>query len=184
MCDNVVALGNVTADGSVIFGKNSDREPNEAHQVILLPRSTHSKGSMTHCTYIDIPQVKETYAVLLCRPSWLWGAEMGTNEHGLTIGNTAVFTREAYDTRPGLIGMDFLRLALERATNASAAVEVITTLLAQHGQGGGNGFSHEFYYHNSFLIADSREAWVLETSGFQWAARQVKDIGSTSNTQA
>ncbi len=182
MCDNIVALSNVTADGSVIFGKNSDREPNEPHYVIVIPRATHPEGSLTHCTYIDLPQVKETYAVLLGKPSWLWGGEMGANEHGLVIGNTAVFTREAYDTRPGLIGMDFLRLALERAPNAPAALEVITDLLAQYGQSGNNGFSHEFYYHNSFLLADSREAWVLETSGSRWAARQVKDIGGTSNT--
>ena len=33
MCDTVVALGHVTADGVTLFGKNSDREPNEAHQI-------------------------------------------------------------------------------------------------------------------------------------------------------
>ena len=154
MCDNVVAVGSVTADGSVIFGKNSDREPNEPHFVTLIPRAEHPPDSPVHCTYIDIPQVRETNAVLLCKPSWLWGAEMGANEHGLTIGNTAVFTREAYDTRPGLIGMDFLRLALERAATAPTALEFITSLLESYGQSGNNGFRHEFYYHNSFLLAD------------------------------
>ena len=182
MCDNIVALGPATADGSVIFAKNSDREPNEPHMVTLIPRAEHDKGSITRCTYVDIPQVEETNAVLLCRPSWLWGAEMGANEHGLTIGNTAVFTREEYDTRPGLIGMDFLRLALERAANASRALEQITTLLETYGQSGSNGLGHEFYYHNSFLIADPREAWVLETIGSRWVAKKVQDIAGTSNT--
>jgi len=182
MCDNIVAVGSATVDGSVIFGKNSDREPNEPHYVTIIPHARHEKGGVLHCTYIDIPQVAETNAVLLCQPTWLWGAEMGANEHGLTIGNTAVFTREAYDTRPGLIGMDFLRLALERAATAPAALEVITSLLETHGQSGNNGFGHEFYYHNSFLLADPREAWILETSGRQWAAKQVHDIGATSNT--
>jgi dipeptidase len=182
MCDNIVAVAAATADGSVIFGKNSDREPNEAHQVMIIPRTTHPERSQTHCTYIDIPQVPETNAVLLCRPSWLWGAEMGANEHGVVIGNTAVFTREAYDTRPGLTGMDYLRLALERTRTAPEALRLITTLLEQYGQSGNNGFAHELYYHNSFLIADPREAWVLETVGYQWVAKQVKDIGGTSNT--
>jgi dipeptidase len=30
MCDIFAALGSATADGSVLFGKDSDREPNEA----------------------------------------------------------------------------------------------------------------------------------------------------------
>ena len=182
MCDNIVAVGSATADGSVIFGKNSDREPNEPHYVTMIPHARHAKGSVLHCTYITIPQVAETNAVLLCKPTWLWGAEMGANEHGLTIGNTAVFTREAYDTRPGLIGMDYLRLALERAATAQGALEVITSLLETYGQSGSNGFGHEFYYHNSFLLADPGEAWVLETIGSHWVAKQVQDIGATSNT--
>lgn len=41
MCDTFVALGSATADGSVIFGKNSDREPNEAHELCVLPRTQH-----------------------------------------------------------------------------------------------------------------------------------------------
>jgi len=34
MCDTIVALGNSTTDGNVLFAKNSDREPNEAHEVV------------------------------------------------------------------------------------------------------------------------------------------------------
>ena len=44
MCNIVVALGNVTADGSVIFGKNSDREPNKPHYVVIIPHATHPLG--------------------------------------------------------------------------------------------------------------------------------------------
>ncbi len=36
MCDTIVALGNSTVDGSVIFAKNSDRDPNEAQQIVLI----------------------------------------------------------------------------------------------------------------------------------------------------
>jgi dipeptidase len=150
--------------------------------VVFIPRTKYPPGRVVHCTYVDVPQVEETYAVLLSKPSWLWGGEMGTNEHGLVIGNTAVFTRMEYHTGPGLIGMDFLRLALERTTTAPAALELITALLDRYGQGGNNGFAHELFYHNSFLICDPREAWVLETSGRQWAAKQVREIGATSNT--
>lgn len=181
MCDTIVALGNVTADGVTLFGKNSDREPNEAHHVVHIPRAQHLPGARVKCTYIEIPQVAETYAVLLAKPFWIWGAEMGANEFGVVIGNEAVFTKIPYDKKPGLIGMDLLRLALERAQTARAALDVITELLAQYGQGGNCGFQHKTYYHNSFLIADSHEAWVLETADRHWAAERVREVRTISN---
>jgi secernin len=181
MCDTIVALGNATVDGSVIFAKNSDREPNEAQEVIILPRQEHPEGSSLRCTYIEIPQVSETHAVLLCKPFWMWGAEMGANEHGVAIGNEAVFTKIPYEKETGLTGMDLLRLALERAATAQAALEVITKLIAQYGQGGNCGLTHPLYYHNSYIIADPHEAWVLETAGKEWAAERVTDVRSISN---
>ncbi|RPJ38516.1 MAG: peptidase U34, partial [Chloroflexi bacterium] len=181
MCDTLVVLGTASLDGSVLFAKNSDREPNEAHQLLLVPAADHEAGSQLHCTYIQVPQVAHTHAVLLARPFWIWGAEMGANEHDVVIGNEAVFTRVPYDKKPGLIGMDFIRLALERSETAWQALETITRLLEQYGQGGNCGFAHHLYYHNSFLIADRSEAWVLETAGREWAAEKVRDVRSISN---
>lgn len=173
MCDTLVALGNATADGTTILAKNSDREPNEAQVLCYAPRTRHAPGTQLTCTYISIPQVAETYAVLLSRPFGMWGAEMGVNEYAVAIGNEAVFTREPYGKEPALTGMDLLRLALERADTAQKALEVIVALLETYGQGGDCGFRHPFYYHNSFLIADPHEAWVLETVGRVWAAQRV-----------
>jgi dipeptidase len=181
MCDTIVALGNSTKNGRVLFAKNSDREPNEAHELIIIPRASHKADKMVKCTYIEIPQVEETYQVLLAKPFWIWGAEMGSNEFGVTIGNEALFTRDPYGKDPGLIGMDFLRLALERSKTALAALQTIIGLLEKYGQSGNCGFAHPFYYHNSFLICDPDEAWVLETSAREWAAVKVKDVRSISN---
>jgi dipeptidase len=181
MCDTLVALGEATTDGSVILAKNSDRQPNEAHVLAHFPRTQHAPGSTVQCTYIEVPQVAETYEVLLSKPFWIWGCEMGVNECGLAIGNEAVFTKEPYGKEPGLIGMDFLRLALERAATARQALEVIVDLLAKHGQGGNCGFHHKEFYHNSFILADPGDAWVLETAGQYWAAERVRDIRTISN---
>jgi secernin len=181
MCDTFVAMPNSTAEGSVLFAKNSDRDPNEAQELVLIEGSSHSMGSKVRCTYIEIPQVKKTCIILLSKPFWIWGAEMGANEHGVVIGNEAVFTRYTDNKEPGLIGMDFLRLALERSNSAAGALEVITSLLAEYGQSGNCGFAHPFYYDNSYLIADRGEAWVLETAGRQWVAEKVRDIRSISN---
>ncbi len=180
MCDTVVALAPATTDGSVILAKNSDREPNEAHRVVFVPAAEHAEAEV-RCTYRAIPQVGHTHAVLLAKPFWIWGAEMGANEHGVVIGNEAVFTRVPHEEQPGLIGMDLLRLGLERASSAVGAVEVITDLLAQFGQSGDCGHTHPMRYHNSFLVADRVEAWVLETAGRHWAARRVTRNGSISN---
>ncbi len=181
MCDTVVALAEATSDGSVILAKNSDREPNEAHEVQYVPGGEHRPGSSLRCTYITVPQVAHTNAILLGRPYWIWGAEMGANEHGVVIGNEAVFTKVPHEPEPGLIGMDLLRLGLERADTSERAVEVITALLERHGQSGNCGHTHDFRYHNGFLVADRAEAWVLETAGRDWAARRVAVAGSISN---
>ena len=169
MCDTMVALPPTTAAGGVLFAKNSDRERNEAQPVSWHPRARHAPGTRLRCTYIDIPQAARTNAVILSKPYWIWGAEMGVNEHGVAIGNEAVFTK-AKREKPGLLGMDLLRLGLERGASAEEAVTVITDLLQQYGQGGQAGHTHKLVYDNSFIVSDRREAWILETVGRVWAA--------------
>ncbi len=180
MCDTMVALGNSTKDGSVVFAKNSDRNPNEPLLTIRVPRKQYASGGKLKCTYIEIDQVEETYEVLLLKPSWMWGAEMGCNEFGLNIGNEAVFTREKQGSE-ALLGMDMLRLVLERCRKSEEALDLLITLLDRYGQGGNCGYKKNFFYHNSFLIADPQSAWVLETAGEYWAAEKVKDVRSISN---
>ncbi len=180
MCDTIVALGNSTLNGSVLFGKNSDREKDEPHIIIRVPRKEHKKGERVRCTYIEIDQAELTYDCILCKPSWIWGAEMGVNENGVVIGNEAVFTKERQGP-PALLGMDILRLALERSKTAKEAVDNIIYLIEHYGQGGKCGYTKDLRYHNSFLVADFTSAWVVETAGSYWELEKVKDIRSISN---
>ncbi|MHA1148744.1 MAG: C69 family dipeptidase [Promethearchaeota archaeon] len=179
MCDTYVCLGDSSFDGSVIFGKNSDRLSNEPQLIAYAPRMKHEKGTTLKCTYIEIPQVSETASVLLSEPWWMWGAEMGTNEYGVVIGNEAVATKEPLkDT--GLLGMDLLRLGLERGKSAKEALNVVIDLLEKYGQGGKHNLKG-LNYHNSMIIADPMEAYVLETAGEWWIVENVKSIRSISN---
>lgn len=182
MCDTLVARGTGATKGGMIFAKNSDREANEAQYPFFASAGTHAKGARLRCTYIEIPQAGQTHAVLLSRPFWMWGAEMGANEHGVVIGNEAVHAKIAPSSTPALIGMDLLRLGLERGASAAEALETITALLGQYGQGGNCAHKGRFEYHNSFIIADAADAFVLETVGREWAVERVAAKRSISNT--
>ena len=77
--------------------------------------------------------------------------------------------------------MDLVRLGLERSTTADDALDVLTTLLERHGQGGSGERDHDAPYFSSFLLADPRTAWIVETSARTWAARRVPSGGAISN---
>ncbi|XP_030397209.1 secernin-2 isoform X1 [Gopherus evgoodei] len=175
-CDCFVALPPATASRAVIFGKNSDRPRDEVQEVVYLPAATYARGAKLKCTYIEVEQAERTHAVILSRPAWLWGAEMGANEHGVCIGNEGVWTKEPVGEEEALLGMDLVRLGLERGRSAHEALQAITALLEHYGQGGScKEDPTPFVYHNTFLLADRTEAWVLETAGRYWAAQRIRE---------
>ncbi len=180
MCDSVVAAALHTAAGTALFAKNSDRHAGECQPFVQFPAAFHARGARVTCTHIAIPQVAETYRAMGHSPWWVWGFEHGVNEHGVAIGNQSVFSREPVEEEPGLIGMDLVRLGLERGRDAREALEVIAALIESYGQGGSGFGPGEAGYHNSFMLADPNQAWVMETSGRRWAARRV-DLEGLSN---
>ena len=140
-CDTFVFVRGDPEAGAppcTLFGKNADRPSEESHEVVYYPAQKHDAATMLKCTHIEIRQVAETVAVVLSKPAWMWGCEIGANEYGVAGGNEAIHSQLYHELGSGhrLLGMDLLRLALERSRTAREAVQVCTALLEQHGQGG------------------------------------------------
>jgi secernin len=181
MCDSLVALPPAAPDGAVLFAKSADCEVNEANALVHIPRARHVPGEAVRLTHLVIPQADETFELILTKAFWTYGCEIGVNEFGLCMGEEAVFTTEMKEAGDGIIGPDLMRLGLERGRSCREAIEVMTRLLETYGQGGSAELKGNSHFDSSFLMADAREAYVLETAGRKWAVRGVEDIASISN---
>ena len=178
--DTVVALSNATTDNQVIFGKNSDRPAIECQPLVLRDRKSYFLGSMTNCQFIQLPEVRTTYRHIGSTPYWCWGDEHGFNEHQVVIGNEGLKSKYEFDS-PKLIGMELVRLGLERASTAAEAVEVMTTLITKYGQGEFSNKANVRTYVNGYIIADPHEAYILETAGHEWATKRIDSGAGISN---
>ncbi len=179
-CDIVVALGAATTDGQTLWGKNSDRPRGECQTVLRVPGRRHAGDEKVHTQFLNIPQARETYSGLGSRPDGIWGFEHGVNEHQLVVGNVALRHKLPLD-KPGLTGMDLVRLVLERCRNVSQAIDLLTHLVQEHGQGSFPGCLSQADYDNGFLIADPHEAVVLEAAGRYWVLQDVREARALSN---
>ncbi len=175
-----MALYPATANDCTLFAKNSDRPPTERQVVERFPSR---RESTTRTTHLEIDgRDRDTIGFIGSRPTWMWGVEHGVNVAGVAAGNATIYTTlDPRGAPDGLTGMDLVRLALERGSTAPEAVDVITSLLGRHGQG---GYRHEGVdrpYWSSFLVADPLHAFVIETSGSESAVEPVERTRATSN---
>lgn len=177
--DMVVALAHATAENQTLFGHN-DNSPVQASPRTLVRTQgrTHATGEEIETPHLRLPQSRQTWSVLATRCGHRWGYQHGFNEHGLVVGVTSIHTK-LVQPEPGLTGPDLVRLALERANSAHQAVEVVTDLIARHGQGPAQG--HEDEPDAALLIADAGEAFVLEAGGHHWALTHVHSVRAASD---
>ncbi|MFC3285799.1 C69 family dipeptidase [Litchfieldella rifensis] len=181
----------LTEDGST-FLAGFGHEPS-SHWIEIVPRQAHPQGATWKVgvtgqaripgELIEIPQADITYKYITSNYSEFAGfppplTNGGLNEHG-------VAARDIWSpSRPELVEMsktaaqetpqrgpqysDLARAAMERATTAREAVEIIGGLIDKH------GFST--YGGNSHLIADAEEGWAfINYAGGQglWAAERL-----------
>ncbi|XP_026645626.1 secernin-2 [Microtus ochrogaster] len=160
-CDCFVSVPPASAIPAVIFAKNSDRPRDEVQEVVFIPAGTHTPGSQlqvgSSCLHLFVGITGG------CRmPLLLQGLPCHTGCSSNLSGSS--LSSDLSD-----------RLALERSSTAQEAVRVIAGLLDRYGQGGScREDPVPFCYHNTFLLADRTEAWVLETAGKLWAAQRIQ----------
>jgi dipeptidase len=84
--------------------------------------------------------------------------------------------------KPFLPKFHLLRLSLEISKTAKEGLENIIYYLEKYGQDACGGYTDKsFYYHNSFIIADRNEGFVLETAGKHWIYEKVTGYRAISN---
>jgi secernin len=175
VCDTLC----VRTEDAMLFAKNSDRHPDE-RQVVEWHDARPGRGELRtqYLTIRDAP----AFGFLGSRPTWLRGVEHGVNEHGVAIGNEKIWTVDRpSDHPPALLGMDLVRLGLERGRSAEDAFSVMTEILEEHGQGGSGEPHRDEPYYSSFLVADPHGAFVIETTNRSWVAREVGAGAAISN---
>ncbi len=177
---------NRTADGSVLLG-GFGHEPS-SHWYEITPRRSFPEGTTIEVGVtevarypgrrIRIPQVRETARFITTNYSEFAGfppplTNGGLNEHGVAARDVWSPSRpELREMTPrpqtGLNYSDLSRIAMERATSAREAVEIVGRLIEEHG--------YATYGGNSHLFADAEEGWVLiDYAGGQglWAAERL-----------
>ncbi|MEJ2580220.1 MAG: C69 family dipeptidase, partial [Acidobacteriota bacterium] len=166
-CTNILVTKGASADGSVIITYACDGRFHP--RMRRKDASDHEPGSVVEIKDWSgtlrgtIPQVEHTYAVVGLM-----------NEHQLAISETTTTGREELQNPDGLLHYwTLMQLALERASTAREAIEVMTSLV------------EEFGYRStaeSFSIADPNEVWLMEMigtgpggDGAIWVARRIPE---------
>jgi len=168
-CTNFIAGKNATVDGSVIVTYAADSHCLYG-ELYHWPAAEYPEGSWLDIKEWDtgkplgrIPQVAKTYSVI-----------GNTNEYQVTIGETTFGGRlDLIDTTGVIDYGSLIYIALQRSKSARGAIHVMTELVEKYG-----------YYSEgeSFSIADSHEAWIMEMigkgpdyKGAVWVAVRIPD---------
>jgi hypothetical protein len=127
---------------------------------------------------MQIPQVSETARNIRVEYSYYKGAPApltngGLNEYGVAVRDIWSTSRDELIAitpadQSGPNYSDLARMVVERAKTAREGVELIATLIGEHGE--------STYGGNSHFIADAEEAWVvIQFAGGQglWAAERL-----------
>ncbi|HEV3259376.1 MAG TPA: carcinine hydrolase/isopenicillin-N N-acyltransferase family protein [Gemmataceae bacterium] len=178
--DLVVALGRATVDGITLFGQNSDQPARQCQVLRRTPGRAFAADEKVRTQFLELPQARQTWTVLGGQPEGRWGYTHGVNEHGLAAGCASLRGRLGCQ-RPGLLGTDLVRLALERCQNARQAVDLLTEWVECHGQAALPGGPRAAEGDTAFLVADADAAFVVEAAANHWVCQEILEVRAVSD---
>lgn len=146
-CFGIIAGRNATKDGTVLFAHNEDDDGEQMLCIYHMPAS----GQRTGYLWFEFPGLKNADAYL--------------NEYGVAIATDNCPSRE--DCEPGKLQYEVRTTAAGLARSAKDGVKIIGRLIEEQGYADSG---------RSYLLADSREAWVCSVvRGHHWVAQRVPD---------
>jgi hypothetical protein len=178
-CDAVVALARATVDGQTLFGQKISAPGGPSLLLRRTPGRACAPDEKLSTPFLELPQARQTHAVLGFQRDGSWGYEFGVNEHQVAVGCLALKPTLKCKT-PGLLGTDLARLMLERGRTACQAIDLLTSLVERYGQGASPGYAEG---DSAFLVADPKEAYAVETAGHYWVYQEIQEIRAVSNVR-
>lgn len=100
--------------------------------------------------------------MILSKPAGFWGAESGSNESGVSVG----ITWTENEKEDGLLATDLVRLGLERGSNGTEVIDIISGFVEKYG-------SDDVKF--CFVICDTSEVWILNFVGKLWGAEKISE---------
>ncbi len=92
---------------------------------------------------------------------------VGMNEKGLTMSCNWMYSKEVAKEEVGIRRYAIRQLILERCATAKEAVLFIGSIIETVGQADWGGLT--------YVLADSDEGWIVETTANTWVAKKLKD---------
>ncbi|MCS6850577.1 MAG: hypothetical protein NZ700_05340 [Gemmataceae bacterium] len=176
--DAVVALGPATADGQTLVAFTTAVDLGQSCLLIRQPGRECTCGEQLSIRGLDIPRPRHQAAFIGSQMAGQWGCLHGVNEFGVAVGHVGLRSRLRL-ADAGLTGPELARLALERAHSARQAADLLTDWVERFGPAPAE-LSGPLPDH-AFLVADSQEAFAIETAGRFWAYQEVLQARAVSN---
>lgn len=179
-CTTILIGKDLTIDGSIIHAHNEDMGATAVGRLWHVDSIIRKKGDLLKVPYVTIPHQENTYGYWasgnaqdtsgldVSKKSRSYDSVLvGMNQWGVTMSCNWMHSKEKEQKEIGIRRYAIRQLILERATTARQAVQVIGDFIEEHGQADWGGLTYN--------LADTKEAWVVETTTNHWVAKRIKD---------